>query len=174
MGFAVELYFDDSSEQAIRKIWAAAGSSLPGMNAAPHISLSLHEQVDTARMNTLLQAFTARTPCLTMDFLALGSFLSPEGVIYLVPTVTESLLGLHKAFHQALDEAGIPSHPYYRPGSWVPHCTVDMNLSADEIQRKFTLCHEFPPLMGAKVVTIGLISYQPVVDLFRHPLKAVD
>ena len=174
MGFAVEMYFDDPSEQAIRKMWAAAGSSLLEMNAAPHISLSLHEDVDTARMDRLLREFTARTPCLPVSFPALGSFLSPEGVIYLAPAVTEPLLGLHRAFHQALDEAGIPSHPYYRPGGWMPHCTVDMNLSADELQRKFSVCREFPPLIGAKVVSIGLISYQPVVDLFRHPLKAVD
>ncbi|MEM5773539.1 MAG: 2'-5' RNA ligase family protein [Anaerolineaceae bacterium] len=174
MGFAVELYFDEHSDQAIRKMWAAAGSSLPAMNADPHISLSLHADVDTARMDTLLREFAARTPCLTVSFPALASFLSPEGVIYLAPTVTEPLLNLHKAFHQALDKAGIPSHPYYRPGGWMPHCTVDMNLKPNDLQRKFSICREFPPLTGVVVVSIGLISYQPVVDLFRHPLKAVD
>jgi hypothetical protein len=171
MGYAVEMYFDEQSNRQIREIWAAIDSSLPGLNASPHLSLSLHGNVEPACMSHILQVFASQNRRISVEMPLYSSFLTDEGVLFLAPVVTEPLLALHKAFHHLLAEYGIESHPYHRPGAWIPHCTMDINLRSADLLRKFALCREMGPVHGVMIETVGLISYPPVMDLFRYPLE---
>lgn len=170
MGYAVEMCFDEQSDRQIREIWAAIDSSLPGLNASPHFSLSLHGNVEPACMRHVLQVFASQNRRISVEMPLYSSFLTDEGVLFLAPVVTEPLLDLHKAFHQLLAEYGIESHPYHRPGAWIPHCTMDIHLNSADLLRKFALCLEMGPVHDVMIETVHLISYPPVTGLFHCPL----
>lgn len=36
--------------------------------------------------------------------------------------------------------------PYYRPGRWVPHCTVGFGLDQDQIPEAFRVLHGYQPI----------------------------
>jgi len=59
---------------------------------------------------------------------SLGFFLTGVAPAYLAVTPTGRLLSLHEEVHEALGGAG--SWDYYRPGEWVPHCTLAMGVTS--------------------------------------------
>ena len=68
----------------------------------------------------------AATPLPRLTLSSLGAFVAPEVVLFLGVTPTRELLALNVAVHARLDRAGVSVRPIYRPGSYVPHCTLAM------------------------------------------------
>ena len=58
-----------------------------------------------------------------------GIGISPglSSIIFAAPVVTLDLLALQT---DLVDGTGLPVHPHYRPGTWVPHVTL-MGLVLD-------------------------------------------
>ena len=52
--------------------------------------------------------------------------MTPEAVVFLGVTPTAPLLELNRRVHARLDAAKVAVWPLYRPGIWVPHCTLAM------------------------------------------------
>lgn len=128
------LQFDAQTDAAIRSAWqaiAAAGlpSRMPELNYPPHLSLLLCEDLDLAAVRRALPAWIASQPPLRVDFPALGIFPGEEGVIYLAPTVSHALLDFHAGLWALLEPLTRNPSPLYRPGIWVPHVTLDLELT---------------------------------------------
>ena len=174
MGFAVEMYFDPRSRQAVMQRFEAIQSTILALGAEPHISLSLHEEVDLSVMQALIKDFAARQEVVTLEMHSLASFMTDECVLFLAPTLTPELLALHDQFHQALQAKSIPSNEYYRPGKWTPHCTLDFEISREALVEKFAICHPMGGVGEVRVESIGMIEYRPVQELFRFPLKGSE
>jgi len=54
-----------------------------------------------------------------------------------------------------------PIPPYYRPGGWVPHCTLAMGFDADLLPRVVELCHRAVRPIRGRFESIGLVEYGP-------------
>lgn len=171
MGFAVELYFDPVSTEAVLKRFEAIQSTILALGADPHISLSLHDTVEPDLMKGVIKEFSDEQAAISIEMHSLASFMTDECVLYMAPTVTPKLLDLHARFHRALSENSIQSQEYYRPGLWTPHCTLDFEISRKELAEKFAICHEMGGIGQVRLESIGLIEYRPVKELFRFPLK---
>ena len=65
---------------------------------------------------------------------------------------------------------GIESNPYYRPGSWVPHCSVAQNLARDRLPEAVRICSASAAFGPLRLESVGLVEYRPVVDLYEFPL----
>jgi 2'-5' RNA ligase len=96
-----------------------------------------------------LAQLAAETPTLPCTFASLGAFPTEEGVIFLAPTASQALLHLEEHVLDHLGTFGAEVSPYFRAGSWVPHCTLAIGIQRDHMAAAFGVCFEaFHPISG--------------------------
>ncbi len=160
MAHAIEMFFDEHADAAVRAVWqrlAAAG--LPSLATQthcrhrPHVSLTVTESLDQADLAPVRMTLAGHRPALHLT--VLGTFPGSEGVLFLGAVVTEDLLALHARVHQALTGQPVTHWPVYLPGRWVPHCTLAQQLGSDEIATAFRLLRGYQPVT-ARVTSAGI------------------
>lgn len=132
--FAVVLYFDDFTEKRVRQAWAAldrfgipsAGSTYEE-SYRPHITLAIVDTPYPEQAAARLRAPLANVSGLPVSMTALGFFLTNKAPAYLAVAPTTALLQLHDNVHSAL--GAMDTWSYYRPGNWMPHCTLAMDVA---------------------------------------------
>ncbi|MCB0090134.1 MAG: 2'-5' RNA ligase family protein [Caldilineaceae bacterium] len=175
MGYAVELYVDAQMEFAVRGLWQTLAdrgvtSLMPDLGARPHISLTVFDELYPPDVHEALQNFAAEVAPIPLQFSAVGIFPTAEGVVFLAPVVTQRLLDVHADFHARMAALGRQSLPYYRPGNWVPHCTVAMNLPPEQIPTAVAICKAAPVFHAFSLVGLDLIEFRPVKTIYEFPL----
>lgn len=178
MGFAVELYFDPATEARLTALCTAVsqtcgGVDLLALGVRPHISLAVMGDLEVNRLRGPLHAFAEAEPPLPVSLGAVGAFPSTEGVVYIAPVVTRELLDLHARFHRRLGELGLVSGAYYRPGHWIPHCTVGLELPPDQVSTAVDVCLRDTAFGKGHLTQIGLIEFLPVRELYTFPLIGI-
>ncbi len=174
VGYAVELYFDAALTTEIRALWATIHTTCGGgaVGVHPHISLAVVETAQPENLSQLVKTFAQQNGPLSIMLDAIGTFPGAEGVVYLVPVVTLDLLELHRDFHQQLATHALTSYPYYRPGQWIPHCTVGIQLPPEKIAAAIDLCRASSVFQRGDLWAISLIELPAVRELTRYPLAA--
>jgi 2'-5' RNA ligase len=132
---AVVLHFDEETDRRLREVWAALDvhgvdsvARTHGAGYRPHITLAIIETASEARAAEALRPPLAGVAGLPVTLNAVGFFLTGTAPAYLGVTPTSRLLLLHEQVHAALGD--VASWDYYRPGSWMPHCTLAMGVSS--------------------------------------------
>jgi len=176
MGFAVELHFDPQAEMRVRSLWdelARQGiRSLPPLiGSRPHISIAVFDRVDPARVRPELEELAATLAPLPLTFGAVGTFPAKEGVVFLTPVVTPELLELHQSVHARLDALGLRALEHSRPGRWVPHCTVAIDLPREQLLPALEICRSSRVFGSLTLAEIGLVEYRPVRPICSFPLR---
>ncbi len=170
MGFAVELYFDNKTEKSVRDLRQTLfeegiSPTLSGLGDRPHISLAVFSNVDPDGLTALTKAYADQIEPFNFQLSAVGTFPTDENVLFLTPAPTRQLLLCHQNFHDQLAESKFSSSPYYMPANWVPHCTVEMNIPAEQLPKAVDVCKKaFKPLRG-QFQEIGVIEFRPVKHL---------
>lgn len=63
-----------------------------------------------------------------MTFSGFASFETELPVILLAPGTNPILVDVHCGFHAYLDKYKSAVWEFYKPGAWVPHCTLCLDL----------------------------------------------
>jgi 2'-5' RNA ligase superfamily len=160
MAHAIEMFFDEQADAAVRALWQQlATAGLPSLATRthrrhrPHVSLTVTESLDQADLAPVRSALAGPLPAVLLD--ALATFPGSEGALFLATVVTADLLTLHTRVHQALSGQPVTHWPYYLPGRWVPHCTLAQGLGRDEIAAAFRVLHGYQPI-AAQVTSAGI------------------
>jgi 2'-5' RNA ligase len=131
MPYAIELFLDDSSDRAVREIWAALEDrgvpslgSRPDSDHHPHVTLSVFASGDPARVADVLRPVLATAPGLPLTLASLGFFLTDEAPAFLGAVPSTRLLSLHRQVHETIATLVEGIWPYYRPDALLPHCTL--------------------------------------------------
>jgi 2'-5' RNA ligase len=175
MGFAVEANLDPGAAARVRALWddlARRGitSEMPEMGADPHVSLAVFDEVDPKALGPVLDSFARGREPLELRLASVGSFPTAEGVVYLAPVVTPALLEWHADLDRRLERLGARAWDYYRPGSWVPHCTVALSLDPDGVAEAVRVTRESGVFGPAALDEIALVEFRPVRRLFARPV----
>jgi len=117
---AVELELD---EHAARKVLGLL-AVLEAAGVAPITTISPHVHPHVSVRDALVGVATAGLPPVRLS--SVGAFITPEPTVFLGVTPTAALLELNRRVHARLDTARLGAWPLYRPGIWVPHCTLAM------------------------------------------------
>ncbi|GII04625.1 2'-5' RNA ligase family protein [Planobispora takensis] len=152
---ALELYLDPVAEKRIRTLWdALAREGVPSMRDLlkgrhrPHVSLISAPRLDGPAVAAALRGMEVAVPLgLRFDFV--GQFLGR--VLWLGPVPTPQLLAHHAAVHERLAAAGITGFDVYRPGAWVPHCTLSMRVPFPKLLDALRLCMDVLPIEATVV-----------------------
>ncbi len=138
MAQALEMFLDEAAERDVRRLWAridAAGvPSLAGQTHGrhrPHVTLGIAESL-AAVSRDALRSVLVEAP-IRLDLHTLGTFPGEEGAIFLAVTTEGRLLRLHQRVHEILAQGAQEPWEYYRPGRWVPHCTLTQRLGPRQV-----------------------------------------
>jgi hypothetical protein len=167
---ALECYLDVTATRRLRAVWdALEDAGVPSLRQLsdrrhrPHLSLAVAEELDPHAVAAALDGFTVAPP-LTIELQYVGTFVGR--VLWLGPTPTGELLAHHAAVHRRLTAGGVAVAESYRPGAWVPHCTLSMRVPLRLMSDALRLCLDVLPITAT-------LSSAAVADHARgihHPL----
>ncbi|KAJ1289498.1 hypothetical protein BS78_02G168800 [Paspalum vaginatum] len=194
--YAVELYFDPALENQVLKAWNALarrqlGSRLIDATARPHLPL-LHLPAAALpppgtgaggdpllRLAPSLRSLASRLDPLPLALSSLAALpasasSSPhDNVLFLAPTPSAALLGLHAQLCELLrKDTGVEVPDAFRPDHWVPRCAVAVDVPRGRMAEAFCLLRELKLLpvsgygMDIALVEVG----QTVRELVSYPL----
>lgn len=170
MAAALECYLDVDATRRIRALWdALEAAGVPSLRDLthrrhrPHLSLVGAEALEPHAVAAALDGLPAAPP-LRLDFDHVGQFVGR--VLWLGPVPTAGLLAHHAAVHARLTAAGITVAEFYRPGRWVPHCTMSMRVPRPVLTEAVRLCLEVLPI-PARLVGAAVADHRHGI---HHPL----
>jgi len=163
MNFAIEILLDATTETRIRELWeriAEAGlpSRLLDLGHAPHVSLGVCAELDAAAFAEKLAGFAAREPKQHATLVSLGTFSNRQGVVFLGLIATRELIALHERFDALFAAEGRGPWEFYRPGRWVPHCTLTTALDPVQVGAALRVCAEVPLPIQATLDRVALVE----------------
>ncbi|TCM41046.1 2'-5' RNA ligase [Kribbella sp. VKM Ac-2568] len=128
MALAVCLLFDRRSDRILRGLWDRLEDlGVPTLKShthgrhVPHLSLAVLREWQHDEVRKAVESLPDDGP-VNLHFDGLGSFR--RGRAWLVPAVSADVLQRQERAVSALNETGADLHRHYRPGLWVPHCTI--------------------------------------------------
>jgi len=172
MAFALSLLLNPEIADAVSARWtrladAGLSKSMLDLNYQPHAALAVYDALAVdAAVASLDRAFdnVGQIPVTLTDF---STFGAGSGVCYVALAPSLDLMRLHAATVAAIGET---CRPYYRTGSWTPHCTLATGMSDAEMNsaRDF-LASDWRSLPGM-FETASLVEFVPVVGIKRWSL----
>lgn len=155
MAQALEFFFDDDADRAVRGLWRRLDrAGVPSLGKRthrehrPHVSFASAGSIPAATRDALRHDVAGLSiPRLWLS--TLSAFSSADAVLMLAAVVDTELLAVHSAVHDVL--AGRVRQPsaYYLPGSWVPHCTLAQGLEPGEMAAGFAELYPVAPIRAS-------------------------
>ena len=128
MALAVCLLFDRRSERAVRALWdRLEEQGVPSLRShthrrhVPHLSYAVLRHWDLDAVTDALAALDDGAP-VQLSFDGVGIFR--RGRAWLVTGVSADFVTRQQRVVQALTATGADLHKHYRPGIWLPHCSL--------------------------------------------------
>lgn len=153
MVHSVELVFDESTETAIRVIWAGlADAGLPSQQPTtrPHATMTVAERIDDA-VDTVLAPLADRLP-LPCTIAAPVLFGRDRVVLarLLVPSI--ELLDLHAEVHRrCLPQLSPAPMPHTAPGHWTGHVTLARRLRPAQLAHALRIAARPAEITGSVI-----------------------
>ena len=128
MALAVCLLFDRRSERAVRALWdrleqvgvPSLGSHTHGRHV-PHVSYAVLRSWDQASVTAALVEL-GDGASVELSFDGIGLFR--RGRTWLVAGVSADFVARQQRVVEAVTATGAELHKHYRPGTWLPHCSL--------------------------------------------------
>ncbi len=174
--YAVVLYFDEATEARVREMWAALDrdgvtsvGTTHGITYRPHLTLAIVKSERPLEVAGNLWKSLRDVAGLPLTLGSLGFFLTERAPAYLAATPTSGLVAVHEEVHAALD--GTDNWDYYRPGTWMPHCTLAMDVAQPSVVTK-ALSSATLPVKGS--VSAAHLVQLPAPASAPSPAVALD
>jgi 2'-5' RNA ligase len=128
VALAVCLLFDRKSERAVRALWDRVEEQGVGSlrshthgRHVPHVSYAVLRQWDQVAVTDALARIDGGEP-VDISFDGVGLFR--RGRTWLLAGVSADFVARQQRVVEAVTAAGAELHKHYRPGIWLPHCSL--------------------------------------------------
>ncbi len=128
MALAVCLLFDRRSERAVRALWDRVEEQGVGSlrshthgRHVPHVSYAVLRKWDQASVDDALAGLDCGEP-VDLSFDGVGLFR--RGRTWLLAGVSADIVARQQRVVEAVTATGAELHKHYRPGVWLPHCSL--------------------------------------------------
>jgi 2'-5' RNA ligase len=174
--FAIELFFDPRLDLEIQRLGQFLekrniSTTFSTLGATPHVSLAVFNGYDPAKLHSVLKNLSGTFPVLPIKISSLGTFPGKEGVLFLSPKVTRSLLEIHEAIHRVVAGVIQGNWDYYCPDLWVPHCTLSIHLSTKNLWKGFELVRNKFKAMNGRCTHLALVEIDPAM---KKPIRLIS
>lgn len=167
--YLISIYFDKETEDRLnltmQRVAKATGNYfMLDHQVSPHITVA---SVETKREEELIARIESIAKDLVqgeIKFVSAGTFSTK--VMFVQPVLNEYLQQLSVTLTKELEQMDETIlSPYYKPFSWLPHCTIAKQLSKEEVQKALIkLSAQFVPF-NACVTRIGVAKTNPHRDI---------
>ena len=173
--YAVELIFDEESQMKLNKIRELLVANGVHDEAVPinHISIADFETDDLEGLKEKVKEFASSIKKFKLNLATVGTFMTNENVIFLAPVMTDELMNFHKMFLDSMKDFNGKANEYYNHNKWVPHCTIAIRLSDEELIKGFEILKNisFLPL-EVTIDKIDILNYpNPYVEEYIVDIK---
>ena len=161
MNYAIELVFDEESQKKIDNLRSTLVKNGVHDEAVKlnHISIGDYKTDDLETLKEKVFEFSKMIKPFELTLSSVGTFMTKENVIFLEPIMTEELLNVHKKFIKYMEGFDGILNPYYDINKWMPHCTISIRLSDEELFKAIKVLKETIKLpIVVKVEKIDLIN----------------
>jgi hypothetical protein len=174
---SIELAFDSESDLRLGALWSRLSAIYGGpknsdLGVRPHITLAVFRDGEPVDPSGLVASLAHRLTSFPVDLVALDCFPTTEGVVFLRPAQSASLLSAHAALHKLLGRDSDLVHPYYRSAYWNPHCTVATGVPEPLMVAVLAACHPADVFRQVRIERVQAVRYRPVTKLAAAALEA--
>lgn len=162
MNYAIELVFDDESQKVINNIRSLLSSNGVHDEAVKlnHVSIGDYHTDNIDGLKEKVIEFSKTVKPFELSLVSVGTFMTMENVIFLEPIMTEGLIDIHKSFIEYMNDFDGVLNPYYDVNKWMPHSTISIRLSDEELFKGLKILKENIKLpIVVKVDRIDIINY---------------
>jgi hypothetical protein len=152
VALAVCLLFDRRSERAVRALWDRLEEhGIPSLRShthgrhVPHVSYAVLRSWDQAAVTDALDAVDGGRP-VELSFDGIGLFR--RGRTWLVAGVTADFMARQQRVVEAVIATGAELHKHYRPGVWLPHCSLAPRATLAQLPTVAAAVFDVLPLQG--------------------------
>jgi 2'-5' RNA ligase len=152
VALAVCLLFDRRSERAVRALWDRLEElGVPSLGShthrrhQPHVSYAVLRRWDEAVVTDALVALDVGDP-VELSFDGIGLFR--RGRIWLVAGVSADFVARQQRVVEAVTATGAELHKHYRPGVWLPHCSLAPRATLAQLPSVVAAVMDVLPLRG--------------------------
>ena len=152
MALAVCLLFDRKSEQAVRALWdRLEENGVPSLRShthgkhLPHVSYAVLRRWDDAAVSDALSGLDGGDP-VELSFDGIGLFR--RGRAWLVAGVSADFVARQQRVVEAVTATGAELHKHYRPGIWLPHCSLAPRATLSQLPVVAAAVMDVLPLQG--------------------------
>jgi hypothetical protein len=153
---ALECYFDDAAETAVRALrQRLAQAGVPSADGRrPHVVFAVAGTIPQAARRELATDLR-RLAMPRLWLYTLGTFPNSDNTLFLGAVTDAELLAVHVAVHDTL--AGRVRDPWAAnlPGAWVPHCALAHDITPSQLATGFAALHPVEPIR-ARITEIGI------------------
>jgi 2'-5' RNA ligase superfamily len=172
VALAVCLLFDRRSERAVRALWdriedqgvASLRSHTHGKHV-PHVSYAVLRRWDQTAVADALADLSGEPVELSFD----GVGLFRRGRTWLVAGVSADFVARQQRVVEALTATGADLHKHYRPGIWLPHCSLAPRATLAQLPVMVAAVMDVLPLEAtldrAALVNSGTGQISPLSNL---------
>ncbi|CAD5324366.1 Cyclic phosphodiesterase [Arabidopsis thaliana x Arabidopsis arenosa] len=175
-GYAIELYFDPALENQVLKAWNVfarrqISTYLINNESRPHITLfSTTSSIDSTKLEPIIKSFSSKQEPISLSFSSIGSFSSDDNALFLSPTPSLSLIQLQVQLCEVIKKEGFEIGEEYRVDSWVPFCSVAVDVPKSRISEGFLVLRDLKLPVYGYAMDIGLVEFSPVREVFSFGL----
>lgn len=173
MALAVCLLFDSRTELALRRLWQRLeDDGVPTLLShthgrhVPHLSYAVLRSFDFDKVSEAVELLPGAGP-MTLHFDAIGMFRRSR--TWLVPAVTSDIARRQERVVAAVESTGADLHRHYRPGVWVPHCTLAPRTTLERLPMVAAAVFDVLPL----VATADRAALIDTSTGRRHPVRTL-
>lgn len=163
MAQALEFFFDDDADLAVRSLWRRLDQvGVPSLATRthrrhrPHVTFAIAGAIPPATRDAL-RSDLARLSIPRLWLSTLGALTAVENVLIIAAVVDTELLAVHSAIHDVLARRVRAPSAYYLPGSWVPHCTLAQALEPAQTATGFATLHPVDPIR-ATITEVAVVD----------------
>jgi hypothetical protein len=142
---------------------------MEALQYAPHITFAVYDDIDPATLSCVVDSAFRGLGRVKLRFEKLGYFEASHAIIlFAAPAVPDRLFSVHDHIHLSIDVD--LCRPNYRPGKWIPHCSLA--LSVDLARKAQALAIVDQSIEPVEVVfdTADCVSFLPVKVLYEKAL----
>ena len=167
MNYAIELVFDNESQMVINELRTKLNENGVHDEAVKlnHISIGDYKTDNIEELKNKVIEFSKTIKPFELSLVSVGTFMTKENVIFLEPIMTDELMDIHKRFIEYMKDFDGVLNPYYDIDKWMPHCTISIRLSDEELFKGIKLLKE--------IIRLPIKVIVDKIDIINYPFNQI-
>jgi len=174
MPYAIEFYLDNNSSKKISKVIKELELNNVNIEGGthPHITVAIYNTLPISSMINELLEFISSISLLNITFSSFGVFPGEKThVIFLAPVVTREMIETHEKFYEKFKHYEDMSWDMYKPGKWVPHCTLGFDVNDKMLHQSMDIIKKIQFPFECIIDKFGIIKFNPNEKVFESTLE---